>query len=309
MPKKDLYEIMGLHKNASSAEIHKQFRKLSMVEHPDKHLPGPQRDAATKKYQEISAAHDILKDDEKRRIYDMTGDTDVDANMGNMFGGMPINPEELINIFAGGMGGLGGMFSNGNGIFHMNINGQPVNFQQTMRQPKPIEEVIEITLEDAYRGLTKRLEIERTVITNQSQKMEKETLYIKIPSGIDHNEIITIEEKGHIIDDVTRGSVRVTIKVINNTLFIREGIDLIYKKTISLKDALCGFNFEMKYIDGRSFNINNSSGNIIEPGHKKIISNMGMIRDEHQGNLTIEFTVEFPYNLESSVIEKLKSLL
>ena len=173
MPKKDLYEIMGLSKNASSSEIHKQFRKLSMVEHPDKHLPGPQREAATKKYQEISAAHDILKDEEKRRIYDMTGDTDVDASIGSMFGGgIPINPEELLNIFAGGMGGggLGGLFSNGNGLFHMNINGQPVNFHQSMRQPKPIEKVIEITLEDAFRGMTKRLEIERSIITNQSKE-------------------------------------------------------------------------------------------------------------------------------------------
>ena len=58
----------------------------------------------------------------------------------------------------------------------------------------------------------------------------------------------------------------------------------------SLKDALCGFSFNMKYIDGRNFQINNGEGNIIVPGFKKIIPNMGMKRDDNIGNLIIEFT-------------------
>ena len=61
-----------------------------------------------------------------------------------------------------------------------------------------------------------------------------------------------------------------------------------------MKDALCGFMFDMEYINGRIFKINNEKGNIIEPGHKKIITNMGMTRDNHEGNLTIIFKIQFP---------------
>lgn len=95
----------------------------------------------------------------------------------------------------------------------------------------------------------------------------------------------------------------------NNTEFIREGIDLIYHKQITLKDALCGFTFDMNYIDGRHFKINNENGNIIEPGHKKIIRGMGMNRDGHKGNLTIVFKIQFPDKLSSDTIKKLAMIL
>ena len=65
MPQENLYNIMGVEKNASQETIKKRFRKLSMTEHPDKHPPGKQRENATKKFQNISAAHDILGDEEK----------------------------------------------------------------------------------------------------------------------------------------------------------------------------------------------------------------------------------------------------
>jgi DnaJ-class molecular chaperone len=314
MPQENLYNIMGVEKNASQETIKKRFRKLSMTEHPDKHPPGKQRENATKKFQNISAAHDILGDEEKRRMYDITGDANGETNGGDMFrGGIPVNPEELFNLFSGGnMGGLGGLFGGGGpggGVFHMNVNGHPMHFQQAMRQPRPIQEVLQITLAEAYSGITKRLEIDRVLVTNQSRTQEKETLYITIPPGIDNNEVITIKGKGNVIDGTNYGDVKVVIIVNNNTEFMREGIDLIYNKTISLKDALCGFHFDMKYIDGRIFKINNDNGNVIEPGHKKIIRSMGMNRDGHTGNLTIVFKIVFPNNISHDKIKKLSEIL
>jgi len=314
MPQENLYDILGVDKRASKDELKKRFRKLSMTEHPDRHPPGPQRDAATKKYQGISAAYDILGDEKKRKMYDITGDANGEMQESDMFhGGIPVNPEELFNLFTGGnMGGLGGLFGNmgpGGGVFHMNVNGHPMQFHQAMRQPRPIQEVLQITLAEAYSGITKRLEIERVLVTNNSKTQEKETLYITIPPGIDNNEVITLQGKGNVIDGDNHGDVKIVIMVNNNTEFIREGIDLIYHKQITLKDALCGFTFDMNYIDGRHFKINNENGNIIEPGHKKIIRGMGMNRDGHKGNLTIVFKIQFPDKLSSDTIKKLAMIL
>jgi DnaJ family protein A protein 2 len=81
------------------------------------------------------------------------------------------------------------------------------------------------------------------------------------------------------------------------------------EKSISLKDALCGFSFDIKYINGKSYTINNSSGNIIPANYHKMIPNMGLERNNHKGNLIIIFNVEFPEKLTPEQIVGLTQLL
>ena len=88
-----------------------------------------------------------------------------------------------------------------------------------------------------------------------------------------------------------------------------KGIDLIMNKNISLKDALCGFSFELKYINGKVYTLNNNSGSIIPPEYIKTIPNMGLTRDGHTGNLLIHFHVEFPEKLSEQQIKSLKEIL
>jgi DnaJ family protein A protein 2 len=76
-----------------------------------------------------------------------------------------------------------------------------------------------------------------------------------------------------------------------------------------LKEALCGFSFDLKYIDGRTFKITNGTGNIITHNYKKVIANMGLTREEHVGNLIINFTVDFPTNLTPEQVEELNKIL
>ena len=90
---------------------------------------------------------------------------------------------------------------------------------------------------------------------------------------------------------------------------MRSGLDLIMEKTISLKDSLCGFNFDINYINGKSYTLNNSSGTIITPEYKKIIKSMGLRRGENVGNLVVIFHVKFPESLTEHQIIKLKELL
>jgi len=138
---------------------------------------------------------------------------------------------------------------------------------------------------------------------------EQETLYVTVNKGVDDNEIIILREKGNVLAETCKGDVKVFIKVENNTDFQRRGLDLILIKTISLKEALCGFSFELKYINNKIYTINNNSGNIIKPGYEKVIPNMGLGRDGHTGNLIIVFQIEFPDKLEEEKMKALKELL
>ena len=72
-------------------------------------------------------------------------------------------------------------------------------------------------------------------------------------------------------------------------------------------NGLC-FIFDLKYITGKVYTINNNSGNIISHGYKKIIPNMGFTRESHSGNLIIIFNVKFPEKMSESTIEELKKI-
>ena len=84
----------------------------------------------------------------------------------------------------------------------------------------------------------------------------------------------------------------------------------MYKKTITLKESLCGFSFEFEHINGDTMVINNKIKiNVIKPNDKKIIPKFGMIRDLIIGNLIIEFNIEFPLTLSKDQIIALNLLL
>ena len=117
------------------------------------------------------------------------------------------------------------------------------------------------------------------------------------PPGIDEGEAILIKDKGHSLNANVKGDIKIQIKINNNTEFKRSGLDLILEKTISLKEALCGFTFEIKYINGKSYTLNNNKGNIIPPNYKKVYPEMGLVRDNCKGNMVIHFNVQFPEKL------------
>ena len=166
-----------------------------------------------------------------------------------------------------------------------------------------------ITLSKAYTGYNMPIEITRWILENNVKREETETIYLPIPCGIDNNEIIILREKGNILSDNNKGDIKVFIKIQNDTEFVRNGLDLILNKTISLKDALCGFIFDMNYLDGRVFKINNIGGNVIANNYNKVLSGMGMKREEHIGNLVINFTVSFPEKLNEEQINRLREIL
>ena len=317
---KCLYAILEIDKSASTDDIKKAYRKMSLKWHPDRNGGSAE---ATTKFQDITMAYDTLSDEEKKRRYDMGGGL---GNMQNMNHNM--NHSDILNfftksMFGGGMPGMSGMpgmpgiHVNMDGFSAMNMNGLPPGvrmftmdgIRQGMNKPVPIIKNEEITIGKAYTGCTVPIDITRWVLENGIKREEIETLYFPIPKGIDNNEIIILREKGNIINDTNKGDVKIFIKVLNNTEFIRNGLDLILYKSITLKEALCGFSFDMKYVDDRVFKINNGNGNVITTNYKKIIPDLGMKRDNHIGNLIIEFTVVFPEQLTSEQIAAISAVL
>jgi DnaJ-class molecular chaperone len=167
-------------------------------------------------------------------------------------------------------------------------------FHPGVQKPEPIVQQIQLSLEQAYHGCNMPIEIERWIISNNVKVFEKETLYISIHAGIDDKEQLTIAEKGNVIGE-SKGEIKLIIQIINDTHFRRNGLDLIYVKSITLKECLCGFSFEMIHLNGKKLCINNlNNPTVIKPNFNKVIQSMGMVRENSVGNMIINFEIHFP---------------
>jgi len=310
---KNYYDILEIPKSASQDEVKKAYRKLSLKYHPDK-----SGDADVSKFHDISEAFDVLGDEQKRQGYDNPSPF---QNVGFQHGGMDNSDIENLfnNIFfsnmrggpMGGMGGMGGfpmhnMFEEGGPRVQIFQNGVPINVVQ---KPPNIIKNITISFHQVLNSFTIPVEVERWIIENNLKVFENETVYVTIPEGIDDNEMILLEGKGNIGPRNTKGDIKIFVKIENKTLFERKGLDLYYLKNISLKESLCGFAFDLLYLNEKNYKINNSVGNIIPHDFQKVIPNLGLKRDGHQGNLIIHFKVQFPTQLSIDKVKKLEEIL
>lgn len=284
----DYYKILELENNATHEEIKKSYRKLSLKYHPDRNVG-----TDNKKIQAINEAYEILGDPAKKQAYDFE-----------------------LNFAEQGMQGMRGMPFPMDSIFEQLFFGRDMEDSPNIRifhngmqidKPTPIIKTVEIEMSMVLTGGNIPVEIERWIYEGE-KVFEKETIYLDIPKGIDDNELLVLREKGNVRGKMV-GDIKIFIKVNNSTKFQRNGLDLLYEKTISLKDALCGFSFDLKYINGKKYTINNQKGNIIPPNFKKIIPNMGLERNGYVGNLIISFHVQFPENLSIENINKMEECL
>jgi DnaJ-class molecular chaperone len=307
MTEESFYKLLGVSETSSKEEIKKAYRSLSLKYHPDKN--GGNKEAIGK-FQKISEAYETLGDEQKREEYDM-------MNKNPFFkagvGGAP-DMEDLLSALFGG--GLFGPQAGGGAKVHV-FRGDPGSFpggfprfhQFNVQKPTPIIKTITISMEQVLNGCTVPVEIERWLIESEIKVFEKETVYVTIPKGVDDNEIILLAEKGNIMNESSKGDIKLFVKVENTTPFERRGLDLLIHKNISLKESLCGFSFELKYVNGKSYTLNNNKGNIIPPEYIKTIPNMGLTRENHTGNLLIHFHVEFPEKLSDEKIASLNQIL
>jgi DnaJ-class molecular chaperone len=253
-------------------------------------------------------------------------------------GGFPPGiPEELLHMLFGG--GLGQQQQQQHGhpgqgpkvVFQTFHNGRPTNingmngFMQQQQQPQShptttpptpnvrvyqvpetIIKTVSLSLEQCYNGCSIPLEIDRQVPDNDIIKIERETIHAQIPKGILQGDTIILTECGHMNEAGMKGDIRIVINVLQHALFKVEHLDLTIEKTITLKSALCGFDFEITHINGRVFKLANKPGNVIKPGNIKTIPGLGLEKNGESGTLKIKFNIEFPDTLTQEQIQTIQ---
>ena len=222
------------------------------------------------KFKEINEAYEQLYDETKRHQYDQT-----------------LRTPDLFEF-------LSPMFN------------QP--FMQMMRSP-PLDVMVELTLDQAFTGGKIPVTIERWVHVQNVKQSEREKIYVDVPRGVDSNECMLIAGRGNMGPTGELGDVRLNFLVKNTTKLERRGLDLWYTHNITLKEALCGFSFQLEYLRGQMLQLNNPAGNIVSPYYKKVMPEMGMKREDQTGNLVLAFMVHFPSTLPEDTLESLKTLL
>lgn len=155
----DLYNVLGVGRDADSKDIKRAYYDLAKVNHPDK-------GGDVNKFKEIQNAYDVLSDSEKRQMYDMTGNTNpndtpqqggMHFNMGGMPFGMPFGMS--------GMGGMHGMNVDLGGLFGGMFGGQRTQGKRAKGSNKMHE--IPLSLHDYYFGKKMRFDLERKVFCKE----------------------------------------------------------------------------------------------------------------------------------------------
>ena len=156
--KRDYYEVLGIGKNATDAEIKSAYRKLAKKYHPDLN---PGNKEAEEKFKEVNEANDVLSDPQKRQRYDQFGFAGVDPNyaaangggaggFGGGFGGVDLG-EIFGDIFGGGFGGGFSGFGGGSSTRTANAP----------RKGHDIQASVILTFEEAAHGCSKKITINR----------------------------------------------------------------------------------------------------------------------------------------------------
>ncbi|KAK6149948.1 hypothetical protein DH2020_017473 [Rehmannia glutinosa] len=337
----DYYKILQVDKNANDDDLKKAYRKLAMKWHPDKN-PNNKKEAEAK-FKQISEAYEVLSDPQKRAIYDQYGEEGLKGQVPPPDAGGPggatffqtgdgpnvfrFNPRNADDIFAeffgysgpfGGMGGGSGMrggsrFSGGSmfgdDIFSSFGESRPMS--SGPRKAPPIEQKLPCSLEELYKGATKRMKISREISDASGKTLPvEEILTIDIKPGWKKGTKITFPEKGNEQPNVIPSDLIFIIDEKPHSVFTRDGNDLIVTQKISLAEALTGYTVHLTTLDGRNLNIPINS--VINPNYEEVVPREGMPIPKEptkRGNLRIKFNIKFPTRLTAEQKSGIKKLL
>ncbi len=237
---KDYYKILGVDKKASQEDINKAYKKLARKHHPDLN----QGDAkAEERFKEINEANEVLKDPEKRKMYDQLGPNWQHGqnfqrppgfeNMHMNFGGMSGDfsgagfSDFFETLFGRGSGGFGsGTFGGGR-----NFN----EFSQQPRQGRDVEATLNLSLEEAFHGGKK------TLTVSGAPGSGTRSLEVNIPAGVKNGARIRLVGQG---DPGSKGGpagdmyLKVTLQ--RHPQFTLDDADVIYDLHLSPWDAALG---------------------------------------------------------------------
>merc|ERR1719402_697251 len=137
---------------------------------------------------------------------------------------------------------------------------------------------------------------------------------VHVPHGIKNGGKITLHGEGHNLPEYQNGDVQFVVRVKKHKIYTRQGADLGCEQTINLGQALCGYQFRLKHVSGKTLIINSNPGEVVQPGDLKVLKDHGLPQKGNHfvhGHLYIKFKIVFPMATSLSNNQKnvLKSAL
>jgi molecular chaperone DnaJ len=343
MAKRDYYEILGVAKNASEADLKKAFRRLAMKYHPDRN-PGDK--AAEENFKEAKEAYEVLTDPQKRAAYDQFGHAGVDPSAGGgARGGASFSDifEDIFgDIFGGARGGGSRVYRGSDLQYNLELTLEEAVFGTEVKIRVPsLVECDECHGSGAEKGTTPEtcgtcggvgqvrmqqgfFSVQQTcprchgtgkLITSpchachgQGRVEEHKTLSVKVPAGVDSGDRIRLSGEGEAgLNGGPPGDLYVQIHVKPHKLFTRKGNDLLCEVPISFATAALGGDLEIPTLDGR---VNLKIPEETQSGRLFRLRGKG-VRSVHggaQGDMICRVSVETPVNLTKRQKELLQEL-
>lgn len=275
----DYYQLLGLKKNAAPEEIKRAYRKLAVKYHPDKN-PGSKE--AEDRFKEINEAYAVLSDPKKREEYDQMGsagfrerfsreDIFRGFDVGDLFKDSGFGTEDIYSrIF--GKSGRGGFGRGG-----MQQKGEDFSME------------LQLTFSEAYHGGEKRIAFKRLG--------KREDLSVRVPAGINTGAQLRIQGKGgEGTGGGPTGDLYLNVVVANDTLYSREGDDIVLDRQVRFTDAALGATLDVPTLDGVK-RIKVPAG--IQPGTKIRLKGLGFTHmgTGGRGDLFVRIGVLVPVQL------------
>ncbi|CAH9112637.1 unnamed protein product [Cuscuta europaea] len=320
---KSYYDILQIPKGASEEQIKRAYRKLALKYHPDKNQGN---DDANKKFAEISNAYEVLSDSEKKNIYDRYGEEGLKQHAASGGGrGSGMNIQDIFSSFFGG--------------------GAAEEEEEKIAKGDDVIVELDASLEDLYMGGSLKVWREKNILkpapgkrrcncrnevyhrqigpgmfqqmTEQvcdqcpNVKYEREGYYVTvdIEKGMQDGQEVVFYEDGEPKIDGEPGDLRFRIRTAPHDKFKRQGNDLHTTVTITLVQALVGFEKTIKHLDDHLVDI--GSKGITKPKEVKKYKGEGMPLNfsNKKGDLYVTFEVLFPTSLTADQKTKIKQIL
>lgn len=341
---KDYYNILGIDKNATEDEIKKAYRKMAIKYHPDKN---PGDETAEEKFKEAAEAYDILSNPEKKSNYDRFGTSDGGgfSGFGNGFG---FNMEDIFsqfgNIFGNRGNGRQKRRKKGPDLrikvsltldeiikgttkklkYKRQEKCQPCNGkggtdirqclmcnglgERMVIQHTPFGQITQASVCPDCHGTGEQVINKCSHCHGQGTQLKEKTVDVEIPIGVGNGMQMKMHGFGNAIRNGEDGDLQIIFDEIRDTVFRREGGNIIMDKEISVIDAIIGATVNIKTPHG-PINLTIEPGT--EPGKIVRIHGKGVADINYgMGSLIINLKVKIPKNItkdEKDILQKLKS--